>query len=376
MQKVIDYSLKLNAENITKSFILAGLLTFVSFFFPVYGAERTDWNKIRTGLSKGVNLSHFEQHWHHPDELYKTDLRPHLNAIRKAGFNSIRVPVAFDHFLVAGTTEIRPDLLQHLNNLYSTGSRLGLNMVLVYHYGKLTNENTTTETARIIGLWKQVIRAMYNLSTEKLYFELYNEPTIDSELWKSTATTLVRELRKEDPERIFIIGGTNYNGANELIRMGKLPLDDDKLLYTFHFYEPYIFTHQGADWTPEKTFITGFPYPYRKKDMPVLFNAPPGSPVANDYNRYPKEATYHYLRDRIRQIGQDAERLNLPLICTETGVIKIADRKSRAMYLRDIIRVMKEFGIPVMLWDWNDKFEVIRHNKPIKKIRPWLRGQV
>jgi len=49
MQKVIDYSLKLNAENITKSFILAGLLTFVSFFFPVYGAERTDWNKIRTG---------------------------------------------------------------------------------------------------------------------------------------------------------------------------------------------------------------------------------------------------------------------------------------------------------------------------------------
>ncbi|MBL7759190.1 MAG: cellulase family glycosylhydrolase [Sediminibacterium sp.] len=376
MQKVIDYSLKLNAENITKSFILAGLLTFVSFFFPVYAADPTDWNKIRSGLSKGINISHYEQYWVAPNELCKKDLRPMLDAIRKAGFNSVRIPVAFDQFMDPGSGQIRPDLLQHLINLYNTASRLEMKMVLVYHYGKLTNENTETETERIIGIWKQVISAMYTLSTEKLLFELYNEPTIDPELWKTVATRLVRELRKDDPERVFIIGGTNYNGANELIRMGKLPIHDHKVLYTFHFYEPYIFTHQGADWTPEKTFITGFPYPYKKSKMPKLYNAPQDSPVEADYNRYPKEATFDYLWSRIRYISSEADRLNLPLICTETGVIKIADRKSRGTYLRDIIHIMTDHKIPVMLWDWNDKFEVIRHNKPIKKIRPWLKTQV
>lgn len=376
MQKVIDYSLKLNAENITKSFILAGLLTFVSFFSVVYAADPADWNKIRSGLSKGINLSHYEQYWVEPNELCKKDLRPMLDAIRKAGFNSVRVPVAFDHFMQPQSQEIRADLLQQLVNLYNMASRLDMKMVLVYHYGKLTDENTETETARIIRIWKQVISNMYTLSTEKLYFELYNEPTIDPDLWKTTATKLVRELRKEDPERIFIIGGTNYNGANDLIRMGNLPIHDHKILYTFHFYEPYIFTHQGADWTPEKTFITGFPYPYKKHRMPQLYDAPPGSPVASDYNRYSKEATFDYLRSRITYINREANRLNLPLICTETGVIKIADRKSRGTYLRDIIHIMKDHNIPVMLWDWNDKFEVIRHNKPIRKIRPWLKTQV
>lgn len=92
-----------------------------------------------------------------------------------------------------------------------------------------------------------MIEDIRHFSTENLFLELYNEPTTDMDIWKSTATTLVRELRKEDPERIFIIGGANYNGINELLNMGKLSTDDGKIFYTLHFYEPYIFTHQGAD---------------------------------------------------------------------------------------------------------------------------------
>jgi endoglucanase len=348
-------------------------LTFVSFFFVVFAAERTDLNKIKSSLSKGVNISLLEQYWANPKDLYQSDLTPQLNAIAKAGFNTVRLPVAFDHFMADSYAPLSLTLIQKLNQIYKTCYSLKLNLVIVYHYGKLNNNNLYSENDRIIRIWKQVISAMREHATSNLFFELYNEPTTDMEVWKSSVTTLVRELRKEDPERIFIVGGANYNGSNELMHMGRLSVDDGKILYTFHFYEPYIFTHQGADWTPEKTFITGFPYPFKARRMPGLYNAPEHSLLAQDYNRYPKEASYQYLWDRIRQISEEAQRLNLPLICTETGVINIADKKSRAAYLRDITAIMSEFNLPVMLWDWNDKFAVSDNNKVIRQLRPWLR---
>jgi len=373
MQQVIDYSVKLNFKNIRKTFILTSLLTFVSFFFSVFAAERTDLNKIKTALNKGVNISYLEQYWVNPETLYKIDIEPKLKAIAKAGFKTVRLPVAFDHYMADSYAELSGALIQKLHLIYSRCKQLNLNLVIVYHYGKLQNENLYAENDRIIRIWKQVIYSMQGYAADQLFFELYNEPTTDMDIWKSSITTIVRELRKADPERIFIIGGANYNGYNELLHMGRLSIDDGKLLYTFHFYEPYIFTHQGADWTAEKTFITGFPYPYKQNKMPGLYNAPANSSIAKDYERYPREAQYIYLHQRIQYIYEEAKRLNLPLICTETGVINLADKKSRAAYLSDITSIMNEFKIPVILWDWDDKFAVMKNNKAIKQIRPWLK---
>jgi endoglucanase len=244
---------------------------------------------------------------------------------------------------------------------------------LVYHYGRLRNDNIQYENDRIIRLWKQVMASMKSYPTNQLVYELYNEPTTDMDVWKSAATTLVRELRKEDPNRIFIIGGANYNGINELLYMGKLPVDDGKIIYTFHFYEPYIFTHQGADWTPEKTYLTGFPYPYDEREMPKAPAQHDFSELAKDYRRYNKEATYTYLYNRIKQISEQARKLNLPLICTETGVINFADTDSKSNYLRDITSIMQEMDIPVLLWDYDDTFSLIQHKKYMRALKKWLR---
>ena len=373
MQQVIHYSVKLNQSKIGKRLFFTMLLTFVSFFLPVFATIRTDINKIKSDLSKGVNISFLEQYWLAPDLQFQTSLEPKLNEIAKAGFKTIRLPVAFDHFMPDNYAALDIGILKKLQMIYTTCDALHMKLIIVYHYGKLTNENIYTENDRIIRIWKQVIKSMQANSPENLFFELYNEPTTDMDVWKSSATTLVRELRKEDANRIFIIGGANFNGINELLHMGKIDVDDGKILYTFHFYEPYIFTHQGADWTPEKTFITGFPYPYNQRKMPRLYNAPSDSQLYKDYFRYPKEATYEYLYERIKAISKEAERINLPLICTETGVIKFADKKSRSAYLRDITNIMKEFNIPIILWDYDDKFSIKKGNKVICSLRPWLK---
>lgn len=44
--------------------------------------------------------------------------------------------------------------------------------------------------------------------------------------------------------------------------MAFTPLEADNLIYTFHFYEPKNFTHQGAYWGwPMWISFSGFPYP-------------------------------------------------------------------------------------------------------------------
>ncbi|MEL4403001.1 hypothetical protein AAEJ42_22470, partial [Shewanella algae] len=86
-----------------------------------------------------------------------------------------------------------------------------------------------------------------------------------------------------------------------------------------------------------------------------------------------KEATYDYLFNRIKQISELAKRQNLPLICTETGVINFPDTDSKSNYLRDITKIMNEMDIPVFLWDYDDKFSVIQHKKIIRSLKKWLR---
>jgi endoglucanase len=245
---------------------------------PVFATNQIDINKIKNELGKGVNISLLEQY-----------------------------------------AAVDGELIKKLQQIYYRCSQLNIKLIIVYHYGKLSNENIYSENDRIIRIWKQIITAMKANSTNNLFFELYNEPTTDMDVWKSSVTTLVRELRKEDPERIFIIGGANYNGFNELLHMGKLDVDDGKIIYTFHFYEPYIFTHQGADWTAEKTFITGFPYPYKAKKMPRLYNAPSDSQLYKDYFRIPKESTCEYLFERIKYISNEAKSLIYRLSAQKRG---------------------------------------------------------
>jgi endoglucanase len=297
-----------------------------------------------------------------------------LQEMARNGFETVRLPVAFDHFLVGQEETLEPMLLQQLDRIYRQCRQLNMNLVLVYHYGKLRNENPATENERIIKMWKQVMRSFVTYDPNHLFYELYNEPTTDMDVWKSSANTLVRELRKEDPDRIFIIGGANYNGINELLDMGPLLVDDGKIIYTFHFYEPYVFTHQGADWTKEKTYVTGFPYPYQLSKMPDLpAAAQPGSTLVQDYARYYKEATPAYLKERLGQIAQRANDMHLPLICSETGVIQFADKKSKSAYLGDITAILDQLGIPVMLWDYNDKFSLKKGKKLLSVIRQWTK---
>jgi endoglucanase len=62
---------------------------------------------------------------------------------------------------------------------------------------------------------------------------------------------LLAIIRQTNPTRTVVVGPTRWNNFNELPTL-KLPEGDRNLIVTFHYYDPFRFTHQGASWTDLK----------------------------------------------------------------------------------------------------------------------------
>ena len=54
-------------------------------------------------------------------------------------------------------------------------------------------------------------------------------------------------VREKNPTRLVVVGPVGWNNINELAKL-QLPEDDRRLVVTVHYYEPFHFTHQGAEW--------------------------------------------------------------------------------------------------------------------------------
>ncbi len=378
MQSIIEKQLntvsnvKINLKQL-KFYILITSLVAISQFTSCVKKGYPTISEIQRSLGGGTNLSWFEHTWSSPQDLLNSDLTPKLNQIAQQGFKTIRLPVAFDLFVYPNSSTLQPQLLTKLKEIYFTCYNLKLHLIITYHYG-VFNENSiyNQEINHVSWIWKQVQQTFKGHGYEYLFFELYNEPTMSTARWKQTAEKLISYIRGEDKDRIYIIGGTNYNGLNDLMDMGKL--NDDKLFYTFHFYEPYIFTHQGADWTSDKTYMKGFPYPYKRRKMPVMSKEAIGTSVEKDYNKYYYEGTKQYINDRMNQIANYCSKNNMLLICTEAGVIDIADKDSRSNYLKDISTSMYQYHIPLILWDYDQRFSIKQDSTNIfPSLNKWLR---
>ncbi len=369
---------------IYKSYLTVVMLLLFSTFFNSVFANIVDNSKIakvitpqnENNISGGVTLSLLEHTWGKAEDLLKTDVTSKLQNIKKLGFKTVRLPVAFDFFLQPNSTNFQPIIIDKIGEIYNTCNSLQLKLIISYHGGKIYygSDNRWYERDRILWMWKQIQNKFRGMGYNQLYFEIYNEPSAERKAWKEDAIYLVNGLRQEDSQRYYIVGGTNYNNADELLDMGKL--NDDKVLYTIHFYEPFIFTHQGAEWTKDKTYLTNIPYPYNKKKMPNLAKKAVGTQVEQDYAKYPAEGTKNFMLVRLRRIADECKKNNMTLICTEAGVINMADEKSRCLYLKDITDIFQELNIPLVLWDYDSSFSILQPGgKPIKGIKDWLKKQ-
>ena len=238
-----------------------------------------------------------------------------------------------------------------------------------YHYGNLSDANFLTETPKVINLWLILAKRYKSVSTDNLLFEIYNEPPpINPQTWKDAAYNIVTAIRKVDTKRTLIVGASNYNSIYELSRFVRLA--DENIIYTFHFYEPFFFTHQGAEWVGDQMATTGVPFPYSAENFPALNAKAKNTWGETNYYQYKVEGTERALFDKLTIVKQWGAKYNVPILCGEYGVHnKYADLDSRCRYIMAMRKTLKTLNIPGMLWDYNGTFSIFT-DKPSMQTLP------
>ncbi|TWR23998.1 glycoside hydrolase family 5 protein [Mucilaginibacter achroorhodeus] len=307
-------------------------------------------------LNNGISISWFEQTWNAKvwdENPLKTS---GFELLRKLNIKTIRLPVAFEYFKDAGVPNEK--VFAHIDEVLEQCKKYGFNLIIDFHYGKLTDNNYSTETPKIIDLWLKIATHFIREDPDKVFFELYNEPPhMDPKVWHDAAYNIVTAIRKVDKRRTLIIGASNFNSIYELSRMERLA--DENIIYTFHFYEPFLFTHQGADWVGAQMATTGIPFPYNASTYPPMNPTVAGTWGETNYNQYLKDGNEQAIHDKLQIAKNWADKYYVPIICGEYGVYnKYADLDSRCRYIKAVRQNLKAMGIPGLLWDYNSNFSI------------------
>ena len=215
--------------------------------------------KLWPGYTHGVNLGGWLSQCPHTRERYETFIgEDDIRTIRDWGLDHVRVPV--DYELVEDETgAFREEGFVYIQRAVDWCRRYKLHMILDLHktcgfsFDAGERECGFFEDAalqeRFYRLWEEFARR-YGGCADMLAFELLNEVTepVYSDAWNRIAAACIARIRALAPTAKILVGGYWNNSLEALPEL--LPPPDEHVIYTFHCYEPLIFTHQGAYWIP------------------------------------------------------------------------------------------------------------------------------
>lgn len=255
------------------------------------GQAHADVISLHKGISTDIWMS-----WPNEEQLAK---RPELIAdfpewlqqnnqkqianLRKAGFDFVRLTVDPLAYLwnpsAVKTATLNAGVLAAIKAIRAEN----LNVLVDFHAipkggdRKIGTETFVATQTAFDGFVAQAVALASSLSTQDpmhVALEPINEPVLDCDYdeggnthrWRVMALQLHNAVRNAAPAFTLVMQGACWGGSNGLVDLDPTTFEDANIIWDFHSYDPFLFTHQGAEWQDGvERYISGLHFPPRRE---------------------------------------------------------------------------------------------------------------
>jgi len=210
-----------------------------------------------------------------------------IASLKDVGFDFVRLtvdPGPFLQFNGSDRDNLDAILLRNVRRFL----KFGLKVIVDFHPGIQHEDYVPDKLVRglddpLFLRYVEMVRHTAKLLAREEFInavalELMNEPSLgidvrSARLWERLQRTLYRAARDESHDLTLIVTGGQFGNYTGLVRLNPAGLKDDNTLFTFHYYLPTVFTHQGVSNDLSCICFFRVPYPPERDQFDRLWPA-------------------------------------------------------------------------------------------------------
>jgi endoglucanase len=322
------------------------------------------------GFSHGLNITGWFQYVNSARQIQFAKYgKKDFENLKAMGVDVIRLPIEFQTMTLTRAPDYRIDplLFEYLDQVAAWADELKIYLILDDHspHGGASSDQVHTPLdidKVIIPTWSQ-IAAHYKNASQYVVYEVMNEPygEITGAQWGAIQGKVINKIREYDTTHWVIVGGHSWNSIDALKDIPKY--EDKKLIYTFHFYDPHIFTHQGATWGDPPTLanLRGLPFPYDANNIPQMPKELAGTWMEQNLKDYQRLSSSAVLAAALDKAVRFSKERGVPVFCGEFGAyMKNSQNADRVRWYQTVTQLLDERNIPRTSWDFSGGFGIFK----------------
>lgn len=309
-------------------------IVFILSVFCCQAQLREPAFQLNKRLGRGINMGNCfeapaETAWGNP---WKPE---YFRIMSELGFRHVRIPVRWETAersdSIAPFT-IHPSFLNRIKQVVDTALKYKLHVIINMHHHEALIANPEGQKERFLAQWQQIGR-FFSSYPDSLLFEVFNEPNnnFTSAKWNIFFADALTEIRKTNPTRCVLMGVAEWGGLTALSSL-QFP-QDENIILTIHYYNPFHFTHQGAEWADGSTAWLGTKW--------------------NDTE--PERET---VQNEFKYAIQLSKNNHMPIHIGEFGAYSKADEASRVRWTTYLGRWFEEQGFSWAYWEFSAGFGI------------------
>jgi hypothetical protein len=243
-----------------------------------------------------------------------------LQTLRRTGFDFVRLavdPGPFLQFQGSRRDALDRMLIDRVKLILASG----LAVIVDFHPSDMQPDYTAAMLTAgvatpLFGAYQQLLERTAGLlgalHSGTIALELMNEPPVRPSVWQPMLESAYAAARSGSASLTLVLEGGDEASAGALMAMQTaLFAKDPAVLFSFHYYEPYQFTHQGASWNPAR-YLADVPYPARARPLDGSLAATAASIADSNLSELQKSLAFQDAQARLqdyRASGFDAETI-------------------------------------------------------------------